>query len=154
MRDPWRLRRVERRCALQGLVRGSQGSGGAARPQSRATESGLQKWRGQTECVLTASGHNIWNVISQQLCSENRRARGQWEEDLLTPEDRDWRGNKSAGQCHLPCPSPSQNPKRNKFPSGNLLAPCKHPTLCFCGYILWTGRPASLPVLEGPSCSG
>ena len=30
--------------------------GGAARRPSRARESGLQKRRGQTECVLTASG--------------------------------------------------------------------------------------------------
>ena len=30
-------------------------------------------------------------------------------------------------------PSPSQNPKGNQFLPGNLLAPRKHPTLCFCG---------------------
>ena len=29
---------------------------GAVRQQSRAPESGLQKWRGRMECVLTASG--------------------------------------------------------------------------------------------------
>ena len=41
--------------ALHGLAGGSQG-GGAAHQQSRAPESGLQKQRGQTECVRTASG--------------------------------------------------------------------------------------------------
>ena len=42
-------------------------------------------------------------------------------------------GNKGTRQSHLPCPSPSQNPKGNQFLPGNLLAPRKHPTLCFCG---------------------
>ena len=42
-------------------------------------------------------------------------------------------GNKGARQRHLPRPSPSQNPKENQFLPGNLLAPRKHPTLCFCG---------------------
>ena len=41
--------------------------------------------------------------------------------------------NKGARQRHLPRPSPSQNPKGNRFLPGNLLAPHKHPTLCFCG---------------------
>ena len=44
-------------------------------------------------------------------------------------------GNKGARQRHLPCPSPSQNPKGNQFLPGNLLASRKHPTLCFCGSI-------------------
>ena len=44
-------------------------------------------------------------------------------------------GNKGAPQRHLPRPSPSQNPKENQFLPGNLLAPLKHPTLCFCGSI-------------------
>ena len=44
-------------------------------------------------------------------------------------------GNKGARQHHLPSPSPSQNPKGNQFLPGNLLAPRKHPTLCFCGSI-------------------
>ena len=52
-------------------------------------------------------------------------------------------GNKGAGQRHLPRPSPSRNPKGNQFPSLNLLAPHKHPTLCFCGSIPLTGRPPS-----------
>ena len=42
-------------------------------------------------------------------------------------------GKKGARQCHLPRPPPSQNPKGNQFLPGNLLAPRKHPTLCFCG---------------------
>ena len=46
-----------------------------------------------------------------------------------------WTGGRELGthQCHHPHPSPSQNPKGNRFLPGNLLAPRKHPTLCFCG---------------------
>ena len=43
--------------------------------------------------------------------------------------ERSLAGNKGAHQCHLPHPSPSQNPKGNQFLSGNLPAPHKHPTL-------------------------
>ena len=60
-------------------------------------------------------------------------------------------GNKGARQSHIPLPSTSQNPKGNQFPSRNLLAPRKHPTLCFCGSIPPTGLLASLPVPQGPS---
>ena len=42
-------------------------------------------------------------------------------------------GNKGTLQRHLPHPPPSQNPKGKQFLSGNLLAPRKHPMLCFCG---------------------
>ena len=49
---------------------------------------------------------------------------------------------------------PSRNPKGNRFPSPNLLAPRKHPTLCFCGSLPPTGLPASLPELQGPSRRG
>ena len=48
-------------------------------------------------------------------------------------------GNKGAHQRHLPRPSPSQNPKGNRFLPGNLLAPGKHPTLCFCRSIRLAG---------------
>ena len=41
-------------------------------------------------------------------------------------------GNKGTRQRHLPRPSTSQNPKGNQFLPGNLLAPRKHLTLCFC----------------------
>ena len=61
-------------------------------------------------------------------------------------------GNKDPGQCHLPLPSPSQNSKGNQFPSRNLLAPGKHPTLCFCGSIPPMGHP--LLVLWGLSHRG
>ena len=50
-------------------------------------------------------------------------------------------GNKGSDKLHLPLPSPSQNSKGNQFPSPNLLAPCKRPTLCFCGSIPPTGLP-------------
>ena len=52
-------------------------------------------------------------------------------------------GNKGARQRHLPSPAPSQNPKGNQFLSGNLLAPRKHPKLCFCGSIPLMGLPPS-----------
>ena len=48
-------------------------------------------------------------------------------------------GNKGAHQSHLPRPSPSQNPKGNRFLPENLLAPGKHPKLCFCGSIPLAG---------------
>ena len=42
-------------------------------------------------------------------------------------------------QRHSPTPSPSLIPQpkyqKEPVPAGNLLAPCKHPTLCFCGSI-------------------
>ena len=49
-----RVGRAERRCVLHGLAGGSRGGGAAYRP-SRAPESGLQKRKGQKECVPTAS---------------------------------------------------------------------------------------------------
>ena len=58
---------------------------------------------------------------------------------------------KGAGKRHLPLPSPSRNPKGKQFLSLNMLVPCKHLTLCFCGSIVPKGLPASLPVLQGPS---
>ena len=48
-------------------------------------------------------------------------------------------GKKGAHQRHLPRPHPSQNPKGKQFLSGNLLAPHKHPTLCFCESIPLAG---------------
>ena len=48
-------------------------------------------------------------------------------------------GNKGARQHHLPHPSRSQNPKGNRFLTGNLVAPRKHPTLFFCGSIRLAG---------------
>ena len=89
---------------------------------------------------------NIWNVKSQQLCSWRAgRARRHQEGELLSPRRQSsaQRGNKGSGKCHLLRPSPSQNPKGNQFPSPNLLALHKHPTLCFCGSIPPTGLPLS-----------
>ena len=56
------------------------------------------------------------------------------EGELLSPRMTELSlvGNKGARQHHLPCPSPSQNPKGNQFLPGNLLALRKHPMLCFC----------------------
>ena len=51
--------------------------------------------------------------------------------------------NRGAGKRHHLRPSPSQNPKGNQFLAWNLLAPHKHPTLCFSEFILPTGLPPS-----------
>ena len=53
------------------------------------------------------------------------------------------RGNKGTGKHHHLLPPPSQSPKGNQFPSPNLLAPRKHPMLCFCGSIPLVGLPPS-----------
>ena len=64
-------------------------------------------------------------------------------------------GNKGTRQRHLPRPSPSQNPIGKRFLPGNLLAPHKHPTLCFCRSIPPpSGGSDSLSVPQGPSQSG
>ena len=91
------------------------------------------------ECVLTASG--TLHLEGYKLTALLR----EWEGELLSPRRQSSarRGNKGSGKCHLLRPSPSQNPKGNQFLPGNLLAPRKHPTLCFCGSIPPTGLPLS-----------
>ena len=100
---------------------------GQTASKAEPPKSGWQKWRGQTECVLTASrtehleGYKLTALLREQ---EGWRTTGgrvvePWTAELSLV------GNKGAGKRHLPRPSPSQN----------LLAPCKHPTLCFCGSI-------------------
>ena len=137
MRGPWkRVGRVVRWCALQGLAGGSRSGGAACRP-GRAPESGLQKHRGRMECVLTASGTQ--HLEGYKLTALLREWEG-WRTTggrVVEPRttERSMAGNKGASQRHLPRPSHSQNPKGNRFLSGHLLAPHKHPTLCFCGSI-------------------
>ena len=134
MRGPQkRVGRAERRCMLHGLAGESQGRGVAHRP-SRAPNSGLQKWRGWTECVPTASGtlhlegYKLTALLGER---EGWRTTGGRVAEAQTTE-LSLVGNKGARQRHLPHPSPSQNPKGNQFLPGNLLALHKHPTLCFC----------------------
>ena len=62
--------------------------------------------------------------------------------------------NKGTGLHQLSHPSPSQNSKGNQFLSLNLLAPRKHPTLCFCGSIPLKGLLTSFLVLQDPSNRG
>ena len=45
-------------------------------------------------------------------------------------------GNKGTCQRHLPHPFPQPKSQRDPVPIMNLLAPPKHPMLCFCGSIL------------------
>ena len=122
----------------QGQLRGSHPT-----QQCRASESGLQKWRGQTVCS-ESQWHLPFGMLCQQLCSENGRARGQREGELLSPDDRAQLGGE---QRHSPAPSPWPilQPKSqwNQFPSGKLFVPCKHPMLCFCRSIPPTGLPPS-----------
>ena len=128
-----RVGRAERPCVLHGLEGGSQGRG-AAPWQSRGPKSGLQNWRGQSECVQTASGtEHLEGYKLTALLREQKGWRttgGRVVEPPMT--ELGLAGNKGARQRHPPRPSLSQNPKGNHFLSGNLLAPRKHPMLCFC----------------------
>ena len=84
------------------------------------------------------AGLNVWNVKGEQLCSRRAgRVRGHGEGEFFSTgrQSSARRGNKGAGKRYLPLPSPSRNPKGNQFLSQNMLAPRKHPTLCFCGSI-------------------
>ena len=112
----------------------------AARRQNRVPESGLQKRRGRMECVLRANGTYLEGYKLTGLLGERegwRTTGGRVVEPL--PTELSLVGNKGARQHHLPRPSPSQNPKGNQFLPGNLLAPRKHPKLCFCGSIPLAG---------------
>ena len=116
-----------------------EGAGAEGQParQSRAPKSGLQKWRGQTECVQIASGtYHLEGYKLTALLGEREGWRTMGER-VVEPRrtELSLAGNKGAHQRHLSHPFPSQNPKGNQFLSGNLLAPRKHPTLCFCGSI-------------------
>ena len=145
MRGPQkRVGRAERQCYADWREGARAGEWQPAR-QGRSPEAGLKKQRDQTECVLTASGINIWNVISQQLCSESRRARGQWEGELLNPRGKSsaWLGTKARTSAMSLAHPPAKNPKGSQFPSPNFLAPHKHPMLCFCGSIPLTVLPHS-----------
>ena len=96
------------------------------------------------------------NVKSQKLCSESRRARGQREGELLSPgrQSSARRGNKGAGKCHLPLPSPAEIPKG----TSSLHRTCLHHTnaqQCVSVYpSLRQVCRASLLVLQGPSYRG
>ena len=103
-------------------------------PAKQSPRVWLQKRRGWTECVRTGSGtYDLERYKLTDLHGEQegwRTTRGRVVEPRMT--ELSLAGNKGARQCHLLCPSPSQNPKGNQFLPGNLLAQCKHPTLCFC----------------------
>ena len=98
-------------------------------------------------------GLNIWNVISQQLCSESGRARGQWEGELLSPGEQSsawWRTEALGSAISLTHP-PAKIPKGTS--SHHELA-CTTQTL---NAVLLRIQPsdgsASLPVPQGPSPS-
>ena len=95
-------------------------------------------------------GLNIWNGISQQLCSKSGRARGQWEGGLLSP-----RGQSSAWRWATPSPSPIPQPKsqREPVPITKLAPTVQTPNVV----LLWihpSDRSASFPVPQDPSQSG
>ena len=103
---------------------------GQAEPPSLAGKSG-----GAGRTVFRQPARlSVWEVRSEQLCTESGKAGGQREGELLSPETTELFGREQRrSPAPSPCPSPSQNPKGNQFLPGNLLAPRKHPTLCFCG---------------------
>ena len=95
----------------------------AARRQNRVPESGLQKRRGRMECVLRANGTYLEGYKLTGLLGERegwRTTGGRVVEPRTT--ELSLAGNKGAHQHHIPRPSPSQNPKRNHFLTGNLLS--------------------------------
>ena len=106
-------------------------------------------WLAKVEGPDSVSSDSQWDLTSGMLKSTallgeqegKRTLRGRVVEPGKT--DLSSVGNKGAGKRHLPLPSPSCKPKWNQFPSPNLLAPHKHPTLCFCGSIPHTGLPPS-----------
>ena len=124
---------------------GSQGGGEAARPARQSPQVWLAKAEGQ-DCVSSDSQRDLTSECykSTALLGEREGERtpgGRVVEPRKTELSSE--GNKAAGQRHFPLSSPSRNPKGNQFPSPILLAPCKHPTLCFCGSIPLMGLPPS-----------
>ena len=117
-----RAGRAERQCALHGLAEGRRG-GGAARRPSRDPKSGLQKWRGWMECVLTASGTS--HLEGYKLTALLREwegwntTGGRFVEPWMT--ELSLAGNKGAHQRHLPPPSPAKIPKGTSSCQGTCL---------------------------------
>ena len=60
-----------------------------------------------------------------------------------------WRGTKALASA-ISLAHPPANPKGNRFLPGNLLAPRKHPLLCFCRSL----PPVGLTPARCPSRSG
>ena len=119
------------------------GRGGAACLASQRPRVWLAKAEGP-DCMSSDSQRDLTSgMLKSTALLRAGRAREHQERDVLSPRRQSSAGNKGAAQCHLPHPSSSQNPKGNQFPSRNLLAPRKHPTLCFCGSIPLTGLPPS-----------
>ena len=101
---------------------------GQAETQSLAGKSG-------------AAGRSVFGQLAGlNICYKLTALLGEWEGwrttggRVVEPQTTELSlaGDKGACQRHLPRPSPSQNPKGNQFLPGNLFAPRKHPTLCFC----------------------
>ena len=152
MRGPRkRVGMAERQCTLHRLVGGSRGGGVACRT-SKAPESGLQKWRGQTECVRQQAGLNIWEVISEQLCSESGKAGGQREGELLSPGRTElFGGEQRLSPAPSPSPIPQPKSQREPVPARQLARSAQTPN----AVLLWS-QPSgsgsdSLPLPQGPS---
>ena len=131
---------------LHRLAGGSRGSGGAAHPARQSPRVWLAKAEGP-DSVSSDSQRDLTSGMLKVNSSALREQEGKrtpggrgvepWKTELSSA------GNKGTGQHHLPHPSPRRNPKGNQFPAPNLLVPCKHPMLCFCGSIPLTGLPPS-----------
>ena len=129
---------------------------GAGVVKGQPTEQGRapRVWLAKAKGLDSVNSDSQWDLTSGML-KVNGCALGELGELLsLGRQSSALWWNKGTGECHLPLPSPSQNPTGNQFLSLNLLVPCKHPMLCFCGSNPLMGLPASLPVLQGPSHRG
>ena len=120
-----------------------QGGGGVAHLARQSPRVWLAKAEGP-DCMSSDSQRDLTSGMLK-FNSSAWRAGGREDtgrERCWAPEDRaQLSGEQRGRKHHLPLPAPSRNPKGNQFPSLNLLALRKHPTLCFCGSIPPTGLP-------------
>ena len=137
---------------LHGLAGGSWG-GGAARRPSRAPQFGLQKWRGQTECVPTAS--RTQHLGGHKLAALLRKWEGWRTKGGRVAESRDDRAQLGGEQRRSPAPSPSPTPQpksqREPVPPRELACSVQTPN----AVLLWSHPSGSgsdsLPLPQGPS---
>ena len=99
-------------------------------------------------------GLNIWNVKSQQLCSESGRVRGHQEGELLSHRRQSsarWGTKALASAISFSHPQPKS--QREPVPITELACTMHTPN----AVLLWihpSDGLASLLVLQGPSCRG
>ena len=130
---------------LHRLVGGSRGSGGAACLARQSPRVWLAKAEGP-DCMSSDSQRDLtWNVISQQLCSESRRAKGQWKGELLSPRGQSsaWRGTKALASAISLAHPLAKIPKGTSSHHGTCLHCANTQHCASCGSIPPMGLPPS-----------